>query len=555
MEQISKDFTSASMPENLASRIALVNQTYSYTNNVGFYAVANGMYYDYYSRVIRRCSQWLDGYVYDFHDVERGWFSTRLCSSLVNGIGNHIVGQRIFFEKASSNNDNSSIDFLNKWQKSSNFQDSCRNGIKMAYGLGTSLLKLNKSSKDLWLEDVRLDYFFFESDAKGKLTDVTTMIKGYYNVNHREKEIEQKNYYLVEHRYFRPIKDKRFKEENGKTIWFNKVVGREPVVEYSVYEYMGNSMTAQTFTPKGSNKMRFDSLPKQVKDSLRNNYDIYDLDVPQKLPFNDYLGCELLKNDKKDITLPNSPFGKPVIMDIMAYLMAYDIAFSYMMRDLYLGKGIVFMPKFMTAPGQQAPVDNVFNGNDSAYFEQIPSLDPDKQKPFNIQFDLRSEQWQLTLDNILRKIATTIGMSPKTIASYLEDKGSTRKTATEVNAEDDATISYINIKRSIFAEPINRIIEAVLNFYGLPCNAVVKFATPSLVNIDKIVDRVQKLMQVGLLTTKMALRLIFPDDDEDQINAKVIEIEEYNRKKEAEKQQQLQVEKDSNENVVENNDL
>ena len=217
-----------------------------------------------------------------------------------------------------------------------------------------------------------------------------------------------------------------------------------------------------------------------------------------------------------DISLPQTPFGTPIIYDILSDLMAYDLAFSYFTRDMYMGKGTVLMPKGMTQPGSQT---NALSGLDSAMFELYESTDPDKQKPISVQFDLRAESWERIQDNLLRKIATKIGMSPKTIASYLST-GQTMKTATEIDSEDDSTIAYIEIQRSSFVHPINRIIEEILNQKGYSGDVKVTFSTPSLVNKDKIIDRALKLYDAGLIDELETLRMVFPEDSESNLKGR-----------------------------------
>jgi hypothetical protein len=133
---------------------------------------------------------------------------------------------------------------------------------------------------------------------------------------------------------------------------------------------------------------------------------------------------------------------------------------------------------------------------------------------------LRSTEWITTQDNILKKIATSIGMSAKTIAGYLEG-GMQQKTATEIDAEDDSTIAFIEIKRGIFEKSLNKIMEVVTNFYGFSDNVEIRFATPSLVNQDKVIERAVRLLESGLADEEEALKMIYPDDDERQINERV----------------------------------
>lgn len=501
----------------LDSAVMDTNDTYSFSNNNNFYAFANQNFYDYYYRVVRRMAMWLDGYVLNFHDSQKGIFSTRLATSLVKGIGNQICGKQIMFKKANTSSSNEVLKKIDNWANATDFKNVVRDAVKYSVGLGTSMLKLNMSSDELWCEALRLDYFFFTINSRKKLVEVYCMIKRYNNVNPNTKQ--ERNYYIVEHRYFEHQKIKSIKKsKNGKFI--PHIIEKDiPMVEYQIKLYTGTELSYKTYNPEMTQNVDWESIPGKVKDSIKKDYRIIEFGKPQRLPFVDHLGCELLLFDGSDITIPNAPFGTSVLQDIISYLMTYDLAYSYFNRDLYNGKGFVLAPKQFTEQGDDIP----FNGLSKNIYEYIKCIDPENQKPINIQFELRAEQWEQVQNNLLKKIATTIGMSPKTIASYLEDNSS-QKTATEIDAEDDSTISYIEIKRGILEAPINRIIEIVLNYKGVSDNAKIKFATPSIVNQDKILERVSRKLDCGLITLKQALKEVYPDEDEEQLEQRYREL-------------------------------
>jgi hypothetical protein len=108
------------------------------------------------------------------------------------------------------------------------------------------------------------------------------------------------------------------------------------------------------------------------------------------------------------------------------------------------------------------------------------------------------------------------------------------KTATEIDADDDATIAFIEIKRGIFEKSLNRIIEVVTNFYGFSDNIEVRFATPSLINQDKLIERAIRLLESGLADEEEAIKMIYPDDDEKLIQERVEKL----KAKKAELEQQ-----------------
>src|SRR5574344_1835872 len=78
----------------------IVNQTYSYINNTGFYSLANPTYFQYYYRWARRFAWWYDRYVPDFHNAEQGYFSTGIAHCIVDGIANLIVSRKSLLQNS-----------------------------------------------------------------------------------------------------------------------------------------------------------------------------------------------------------------------------------------------------------------------------------------------------------------------------------------------------------------------------------------------------------------------------------------------------------------------
>lgn len=498
-----------------------VNNTYSFTNNTGFYAFVNPTFFDYYQRVIRRCAYWLDGYVPDFHNAEQGIFSTRIASALVKGISSQITGKQISFKNGAKTTSKNGLNFIShEWSPKSNFVQSAKDAISYAIGLSASLLKLNQSADGtLWCRAERLDYFYFSTDFRGKLQDVTCYIRGYTDTNK-----EHTQYFLVEHRYFLDTTKKQTFDINGEKITF-KIGERVPVVEYQVHRYTGLSSTYQNMQSAANNDkgLPWDSIPRGIRNRINSDYGATKVNDPKRLPFNNHLGCVLLRYGGTNITLSQTAFGTSIIEQIMSYLMRYELYYAWSIRDAYNGKGSVMLPKALSQSSLVGG-NSALTGMEASRFERVEGLDPDSQKPIVVQHELRVEQWRQGLDDTLKLIATTIGMSPRVIASYLTD-GAALKTATEVDEETDSTLAFIEEHRQDFEPALNEIIEVVLNYYKMSDNVEVRFATPSLVNNDRLLARVIDKYNNGFINLRTAITELNPDADEEQLDKLVMEAE------------------------------
>ena len=61
------------------------------------------------------------------------------------------------------------------------------------------------------------------------------------------------------------------------------------------------------------------------------------------------------------------------------------------------------------------------------------------------------------------------------------------------------SIAFINLCRSYFIDALNRLLEATMNFYGRAANVTMRFASPSLVNKDRLLKRVESELNDGLI--------------------------------------------------------
>ena len=534
-----------------------VNRTYSYANNSVFFATVSSAYYDYYFRVIKTSQEWIDGYVVGFHDQQNGIFSTKLAASLVSGIANQIVGEQVGFTNGTKVQDDKALDFVShEWAEKVDLTTKIKQLASYGVGLGTSALKLNSTlSGECWVDVVRLDYMKFSQTGKNELQEAEFFVRCYEDTDGKTSA----NYLLTERRYYEDTREYKYETINGVKKKF-EVGAKKPMSVFKVYKYVGQQLTnQQVATPKGQS-LNWDELPKRVRNTIKEDYGTLRIGEPTSLPFNN-LGVFMYRFNGFDVATLNSPFGTCMVWNIQSELYAYDLAFSFRIRDMFLGKGTVGIPKSLTQSslvgGMTIHENEQSNPNFAPQFKSVPTqqtailsnqmpnsyelidgLDPTTQKPIVNQFDLRVEQWSKEEDDILRRIATKIQMSPKVIASYL-GLSMNAKTATETDSEDDTIVSWVNNQRHHLEKPINDLIETVLNFFGKEGNVVVKFATPSYVNATRRLEMVEKEYNDGFIDLEEAIRRLNPDMDEKQLAEKVQKAQV--RQKEIENQRQMQL--------------
>ena len=511
-----------------------VNETYNYSNSSLFYGLLPAYYRDYAWRYLRPAVQWLSGYVPSLHQNGfSGVVSTRIATKLVTGFTKQVVGEKLVFkpvDKTYGPETREALKKISRWYDDNNVFKAVFAGIGFSLGLGTALLKINKSmSQELWWEAVRFDNCFYLADFKNEVKEATFLIRNYVDTR---KEKSNQQFYLVEHRFWKYYdKPDLIKKLDGTFDVLHKKGDKVPMVEYQVYRVNGTTMnnTMPNITETGS--LNWDNIPQEIRKQIKDNYAVLRINEPQELGLSN-LGVFPLLNGEIDLSIPTgSNFGESMIVGIQDDLITYELACSYQIRDMYLGKGTVYMPKSLslgdmlnTGDGGNYE-DSVLQGVGDSKIENVTGLNPDKATITVQQFEIRVDQWQTAKENALKSIAVKWNMSPKILASFLAN-GATQMTATQIDSEDDMSIATIYHTRSYFENALNAALETTLNFYGFTANIKVGFSSPSLLNKDRLLERINKELEMGLIDIEDAIRDYFGDLDEDALQSKISKAKE-----------------------------
>lgn len=524
--QVEKVVDNADIPAWQTSLAAAVNETYSYANNNLFYAVIPAYYRDYAWRYIRVACQWLDGYVPAIHQSGySGIMSTRIATKLITGLTKQVVGEKLVFKLNDTNVEDAhdTLHFVSKWSDEQNIIKAVFAAIGFALGVGTSVIKINKTDDGkLWWEAVRFDNCFYLASFKNEVKDATFVIRNYTDT--REGKSNQQ-FFLVEHRFWKHYQPEVRKNADGSYDVIHKKGDKEAMVEYKVHRVNGTNN--QNLMPSSipNSSIKWQEIPKDIRDMIKHDYGTLKIDEPQKLGLPN-LGVEPLLNGEIDISVPTGTnFGESMIVGIQDDLITYELATSYLVRDMYLGKGTVYMPKSLNLSdvaqglGAGGGASEILGGIGDSRYEYLKGMSPEEQQVIVQQFNLRGLEWQQIKEASLKNIAVKWSMSPKILASFLANTG--QVTATQIDSEDDMSIAFIYHTRAYFKAALNRLLETTLNYYGYETNVTLDFASPSLINKDRLLDRVIKELQEGLIDLEEAIRTLNPDLEEEAIKVKI----------------------------------
>ena len=501
----------------LAVSVVANQKRWQWVNNEAFYALLPAPYYSFYNNWVRLWLYWYDGYVPWVHGGQYGLLSTSIGTTIVNRSADSVFGGNVMFATARKPTNYTTKDgkpigtamnfIANKWAIETDFKGKIKRAIKDAFAGGFSLLKLNKANGKLWLDALRADRFYLDKTGTGEVRKAVCLLSFYDSIT-PSKSGAKKKYCLIEERRYEKI----------------GLFGEEvPVVEYKMYD---SSVQIQYLDIR-DNFVKWEDLPKNVREAFKAEYD-FALNRPQAMNGFSDLGCYLLLGSDDISNVPQIGLGESLLANILTYLYEYDFYNTCFNTDMYLARGRVLVPKAMQSPQARAGVRDA--GLDDFLYTKVEMMNTDEQKPEAIQFALRSAEWKEARNMLIECMATSIGISVSTLASYLND--ASNRTAREVSAEENATTLFVENARRRFETPVNALLRTVLRFYGYADDIEVRWSRSGMTNITVLVDTLSRAVDAGLISQKKAHHAFNYDDDEEQ-NEEDFKLVEQERNQQA----------------------
>lgn len=405
-----------------------------YVNNT-FYLLAPEYYYAFYSIYLNRCLACYDGWVNGFHNKASGLVPQRALQSVATGLNNMLFAHGIDFS-----GDVADYNFATQWAKKTKFYKALKKGHKFAIAGGTSLIKLNRENKELYATAHRIDTFFADIDATGKVVSVKVYFDAIHNTNTNG---DKEHYGICEERYF---------DENGISC-----------IKASVYKSSGNLQTSVQDRPRFDNqKIEWKNLPNRVKQYIKSHYPSIVLDEVQFLPFPKSLGCYLLRFTDDIPQIPNTPFGQPIGDILFTENFQYDQMKYFEKNEVDLARARALVPEEFWNKDDPDYENRALN---ERFYQKVSSVSGDSDKVTPIQFLLRGNDIRTQMENIYKDMAFKLNVSASSIASFLSE-GAGAKTATEIISERTKSDTWIKGQINLNAPEINEMLREVMYYYN-----------------------------------------------------------------------------------------
>lgn len=501
----------------------LTAESFKISQNDNTYLLASPRYQQFYSGYIRPRTAMYRGWIEGFHNTEYGILPTLFLQKIGKGIVSTLFGKPLVL-----NSDEVVANAVTEKQyKKSNFNSAVKEAYEFALDGGTGLIKWNKDGNNqLRAEALPMDKFFINVDAYGDIESVRSYLATYHDTAHAKTE-----YYLCEERFF------RYATVGGKQI-------RYPMVHYLFFETSEN--VASENTPRPTEAIQWTDIPFDIQQMIKRDYGGILLDscdyqqLKQTtfyerctlLPFDDDLGCRLIKFTRNIPAFPKLPFGQPLADLLMNESYQYDQLKFFERLEVYVSRGRIMMDKRYENPNDPHSKHHALDELIFTYYESMAG-ESDSSKPEVLQPELRADALNRQKQNILNDTAFSLNLSSTTIASWLSD-GQTQKTATEIEFERTKTSAFIADKIEIIQEPLQEMIDLFYHYYGAS-SPELNIMPESQTVRSEIIALFSEEYDKGHITAKMLAKEILGTSSTKEIN----ELAEYIEAQTANKQAQM----------------
>lgn len=471
----------------------LTQQSFKLRQNDNTYMLAGDRYYQFYASYIRPRTGMYRGWIEGFHNTEYGKIPSLFLQKLGTGIKSILFGKPLVLN--SNEVDTNSVT-ENQFKKS-NFSNALNDAYDYSLDGGTGLLKWNKDDKgQLRAEAVPMDKFFITVDSYGDIEKVKSYIATYHDTIGGKEE-----YYLCEERFF-------------KYTNIGGVRKRFPCVHYLFYKTSPDIVNENV--PEPTPAIIWRDIPYDIRQIIRRDYGDIMIDSQEGvaedgskswkfLPFEDDLGCRLIKFTRGIPAFPKLPFGQPIADLLMNESYAYDQLKFFERLEVYIARGRIMLDKAYDNPNDPDGKKSALDPLIFTYYDSIVGESDDK-KPQGLQLELRAEAIAKQKQNILNDTAFALNLSSTSIASWLSD-GQTQKTATEIEYERTKTTAFINDKIDIIHQPLQEMIDIFYHYYGVPSPELNIMPETQTVRSESI-KLMSELYDKGQITAKMLAKEI-----------------------------------------------
>ena len=342
-----------------------------------------------------------------------------------------------------------------------------------------------------------------QKDSYGNIIDAKMFI------NKLDAEKATEKYFIVEHRYYKEVKD------GDKSI-------RKAYQEFKICK----SMTSDLSKKGESQNVYLET--KNIPDSIKAAFKDVAFNSKQEL-LGDDIGVFRIDGSSVNMKYPDLDVPETMFNNAIDAIANLDQTLTHEKVEQFVGRGQVLIPSF----GKASQTINVAGGasnvasrdiwlgsqtstlSKTPWFTQIPTHSMEDNKPQNVQFDIRTDQWENAINGDTGRLCAIVGISIMDYDPRLLMTG--QRTDDEINAMTDITADTITTFRKLNEDEINKLLTLVGLIMGIEVPITIQWSMETIMNPTKNAAYIEGLLTNSLISRKTALKKVHPDMSEREI--------------------------------------
>ena len=384
---------------------------------------------------------------------------------------------------------------------------------------GRNLIALYKSSKEVDSKPYLVNYDIFRHEIK--YDNAKNIIEAkMFLVTVDDVANNFSKYFIIEKRYYKDDKP-----------------------------YQKMTVRWQSYRKENSKQIENDIIEvetKDIPDWLKKKFKGVSFNVERELENYTDLGVYHIDETAINSKFPDSDYPEPMFIDALDTIVMAEQGLTDKEVEKEIGRGQVLIPEF--GKQYQAPMYGALPNTQSAVapiisygtpalknpvIQKYPTKSMEDSKPQNVQFDIRAEQWTLSVNDDIARLCAIVGISILDFDPRLLQQG--QRTDDEINAMTDITIETVTAYRNLNECEVNKLLACLSNLYGLAKPVKIRWSMASILNPTKNTNMITQQLTAGLISRKEAIKRLNPDLSDNEINELYEEIEKersYNPEKE-----------------------
>jgi len=318
-------------------------------------------------------------------------------------------------------------------------------------------------------------------------------------------------YVVCEHRFY-----KRAKQDDGTY----KMIPHQQFIVYKSIFTMESKKDARTSI------LDFKDIPAEVLKAYKG----IDFSKDNELTFKD-LGVYDIKYSDVNTKFLDLDIPEAMFVDAVDNAATIDTSITGKEVEKEIGRGQIMIPQIgnggISGPFTKEMTGMVVMPIATRYKNPIlvpyPTLKPEDSKPTNVQFDIRSEQWNNQVDNDTARLCANVGIGIIDYDARLLMSG--QRTDDEINSMTDTTANTVKHFRDINTKKINDLLACVIEALGFASKIAIRWSMASIINPTRNADLVIKQLQNGLISRKEAIRRANPDLNDNEVDEMIKQID------------------------------